>query len=54
MALTIQAVITEVKTTPDQGFRLKLDTQELVPKEALELFFLKGKYVQLTLTITDV
>lgn len=45
--LEINAIITEVKTSPDGGLRLKIDTNEMPEEKIATLFMLKGEYLKL-------
>lgn len=47
--LEIQGIITEVKTAPDGGVRVKLDVNELSPEGLFSLFSLKGDFLKLTI-----
>ena len=47
--MKIQAIVQGVRTMVDGGFRVQLDVQELDPDTARDLFFLKGKFIDIEL-----
>lgn len=43
------AILAKIETMSDGGYRIRLETNEITPEDALQLFYLKGGYVQVTI-----